>query len=104
MRWSRTARYDPLPPCKTGRASDLAQGAPRTFRNVRIGALPGSLVPHFFDTLARSGRLGIHISAAGADDHHMLEASFKALARALRAAVAVDPGRAGEIPSTKGSL
>jgi len=74
------------------------------FASDRIGALPGSLVPHFFDTLARSGRLGIHISAAGADDHHMLEASFKALARALRAAVAVDPGRAGEIPSTKGSL
>jgi imidazoleglycerol-phosphate dehydratase len=74
------------------------------FASDRIGVLPGSLVPHFFDTLARTGRLGIHISAAGADDHHMLEASFKALARALRAAVAVDPGRAGEIPSTKGSL
>jgi imidazoleglycerol phosphate dehydratase HisB/histidinol-phosphate/aromatic aminotransferase/cobyric acid decarboxylase-like protein len=74
------------------------------FASERIGALPGSLVPHFFDTLARSGRLGIHVSGAGADDHHVLEASFKALARALRAAVAEDPRRAGEIPSTKGSL
>jgi imidazoleglycerol-phosphate dehydratase len=61
-------------------------------------------VPHFFDTLARSGRLGIHMSGAGTDDHHVLEAAFKALARALRAAVAEDPRRAGEIPSTKGSL
>jgi histidinol-phosphate/aromatic aminotransferase/cobyric acid decarboxylase-like protein/imidazoleglycerol phosphate dehydratase HisB len=74
------------------------------FAGERIGLLPGSLVPHFFDTLARSGRLGIHISGAGSDDHHLLEAAFKALARALRAAVAADPGRAGAIPSTKGSL
>jgi histidinol-phosphate aminotransferase len=74
------------------------------FASDRIGALPGSLVPHFFDTLARNGRLGIHMSGAGTDDHHVLEAAFKALARALRAAVAEDPRRAGEIPSTKGSL
>jgi imidazoleglycerol phosphate dehydratase HisB/histidinol-phosphate/aromatic aminotransferase/cobyric acid decarboxylase-like protein len=74
------------------------------FASDRIGALPGSLVPHFFDTLARSGRLGIHMSGAGTDDHHVLEAAFKALARALRVAVAEDPRRAGVIPSTKGSL
>jgi imidazoleglycerol phosphate dehydratase HisB/histidinol-phosphate/aromatic aminotransferase/cobyric acid decarboxylase-like protein len=74
------------------------------FAGERIGVLPGSLVPHFFDTLARSGRIGIHISGAGADDHHVLEAAFKALARALRAAVALDERRAGAIPSTKGSL
>ncbi len=74
------------------------------FTGERIGALPTSLVPHFFDTLARSGRIGIHVSGAGADDHHVLEAAFKALARALRAAVAVDPRRGGAIPSTKGSL
>jgi imidazoleglycerol-phosphate dehydratase len=74
------------------------------FAGERIGVLPGSLVPHFFDTLARSGRLGIHVSGAGSDDHHVLEAAFKALARALRAAVALDERRPGEIPSTKGSL
>jgi histidinol-phosphate/aromatic aminotransferase/cobyric acid decarboxylase-like protein/imidazoleglycerol phosphate dehydratase HisB len=74
------------------------------FAGERIGVLPGSLVPHFFDTLARSGRIGIHISGAGSDDHHVLEAAFKALARALRAAVALDERRAGAIPSTKGSL
>jgi len=74
------------------------------FASDRIGALPGSLVPHFFDTLARSGRLGIHVTGAGVDDHHVLEAAFKALARALRVAVAEDPRRAGGVPSTKGSL
>jgi len=74
------------------------------FASDRIGVLPGSLVPHFFDTLARNGRLGIHISAAGGDDHHVLEAAFKALALALRVAVAEDPRRAGTVPSTKGRL
>ena len=74
------------------------------FAGERVGLLPATLVPHFFDTLARSGRMGIHISGSGTDDHHLLEAAFKALARALRAAVAADPGRAGAIPSTKGSL
>jgi imidazoleglycerol phosphate dehydratase HisB len=74
------------------------------FAGERVGLLPGSLVPHFFDTLARNGRLGIHISGSGTDDHHVLEAAFKALARALRIAVAVDPGRAGAMPSTKGTL
>jgi imidazoleglycerol phosphate dehydratase HisB/histidinol-phosphate/aromatic aminotransferase/cobyric acid decarboxylase-like protein len=70
----------------------------------RIGALPTGLVPHFFDTLGRSGRLGIHLSGTGDDDHHILEAAFKALARALRAAVAPDERRAGRMPSTKGAL
>ena len=41
MRWSRTARYDPLSLRKTGRASDLAQGTPGTFRDARLGAFPG---------------------------------------------------------------
>jgi imidazoleglycerol-phosphate dehydratase len=70
----------------------------------RVGALPASLVPHFVDTLARNGRLGIHISASGVDDHHVLEAAFKALALALRQAAAIDPARAGDVPSTKGAL
>jgi len=48
--------------------------------------------------------MGIHISGAGADDHHVLEAALKALALALRQAWEPDPGRAGAVPSTKGSL
>jgi imidazoleglycerol phosphate dehydratase HisB/histidinol-phosphate/aromatic aminotransferase/cobyric acid decarboxylase-like protein len=70
----------------------------------RIGELPASLVPHFFDSFSRAGRLAIHLDATGDDDHHVVEAAFKSLALALRAAVAADPGRAGELPSTKGAV
>jgi histidinol-phosphate aminotransferase len=76
---------------------DLALGAPA------IGRMPTSLVPHFFDTLARRGRLGLHVSATGEDAHHVTEAAFKAVALALRAAVEPDPARSG-VASTKGVL
>ena len=76
---------------------DLALGAPL------IGRLPSSLVPHFFDTLARRGRLGLHVSATGDDAHHVTEAAFKAVALALREAVEPDAARSG-IASTKGVL
>ena len=52
----------------------------------RIGAVPASLFPHFLDTLARRSRIGLHVSAEGSDDHHRVEAAFKALALALRTA------------------
>lgn len=73
------------------------------FRGERIGALPAQLVEHALESLARTGGLTLHLRAAGRNDHHVAEAAFKALARALRAAVAVDPRRAG-VASTKGSL
>jgi imidazoleglycerol-phosphate dehydratase len=69
-----------------------------------IGELPASLVPHFFDTLARNARLGLHIRGSGGDDHHLVEAAFKAFALALRAACEMDARRAGSVPSTKGAL
>jgi len=69
-----------------------------------IGELPASLVPHLFDTLARNGRLGLHLRGSGADDHHLVEAAFKAFALALREACEADAGRAGAVPSTKGAL
>ena len=68
-----------------------------------IGELPTSLVPHFFDTLSRQSRIGIHLSGAGQDDHHLVEAAFKSLALALRAACTVDDRRSS-VPSTKGAL
>ena len=68
-----------------------------------IGELPSPLVPHFFDTLARQSRIGIHLGGSGQDDHHLCEAAFKSLALALREACAVDPRRES-IPSTKGTL
>ncbi len=68
-----------------------------------IGALPTSLIPHLFESLSTNARIGIHLNGRGRDDHHTVEAAFKALALALRAAWSVDPARAG-VPSTKGSL
>jgi imidazoleglycerol-phosphate dehydratase len=69
-----------------------------------IGQLPTSLVGHFFESLAVHGRMNVHARVLyGRDDHHQAEALFKALGRALRGAVALDPRRSG-VPSTKGTL
>ncbi len=66
-----------------------------------IGSLPASLVPHFLETLAVRGGVTLHVTAVGRDDHHLAEATFKALARALRHACAIDPALHGSSPSTK---
>ena len=69
-----------------------------------VGGLPTSLVQHFMESFAVTARGTLHARVeVGRDDHHKAEALFKALARALDAATALDPRRAG-IPSTKGSL
>ena len=70
-------------------------------RGVMIGALPATLVPHFLETFALRGGLTLHVVASGRDDHHLAEATFKALARALRQACAVDPALRGQTASTK---
>jgi imidazoleglycerol-phosphate dehydratase / histidinol-phosphatase len=71
------------------------------FRRERVGELPTELVPHFFRSLADSLRASIHVRLAGENDHHQVEAAFKALGRALRDAFRVE---GGGIPSTKGML
>ena len=73
------------------------------FTTDRIGNLTTQNIPHALEALTRTAGLTLHLSARGANDHHIAEAAFKALARALRAAVAADPSRTG-VPSTKGSL
>ena len=73
------------------------------FRGQRVGTLPTQLVDHALDAFARSAGVTLHLRASGRNDHHVAEATFKALARALRAAVSPDPRRHG-VPSTKGSL
>jgi len=66
---------------------------------------PTSLTAHIFESFASNARITLHIRvlSAGRDAHHIVEGQFKALARALRIAVAVDP-RVGGVPSTKGLL
>jgi imidazoleglycerol-phosphate dehydratase len=64
----------------------------------------GSLTRHVFETLAHHAGFALHVRVlAGRDPHHLVEAQFKALARALRDAVALDPREQG-VPSTKGAL
>jgi len=66
-----------------------------------IGSLPATLVPHFLETFAARGGLTLHVVGSGRDDHHLAEAAFKALARALRQGCAVDVTLADRIASTK---
>ena len=68
------------------------------------GSYVGSLTRHVFETLAHHAGIALHVRVlAGRDPHHIVEAQFKAVARALRAAVARDP-RVDGIPSAKGTL
>ncbi|MGC2191182.1 MAG: imidazoleglycerol-phosphate dehydratase HisB [Candidatus Dormiibacterota bacterium] len=74
------------------------------FVSGEVGGIPTSLLEHFFEALSRSGKLTLHLAASGADNHHIAEASFKALARALRQASRRDPRLQGRSASAKGSL
>jgi imidazoleglycerol-phosphate dehydratase len=72
-------------------------------RTQQIGELPTELVPHFFQSFATEARCNLHARMlSGSNDHHVVEAVFKGLARALHAASRIDPARAGRVPSTKG--
>ncbi|MBK6319701.1 MAG: imidazoleglycerol-phosphate dehydratase HisB [Dehalococcoidia bacterium] len=70
-----------------------------------IGGLPPDLFNHFLESFAFAAKLNLHVRVLeGVNDHHRIEAAFKAMARALDAAVRVDPRRGGDIPSTKGTI
>jgi imidazoleglycerol-phosphate dehydratase len=73
------------------------------FRGERVGELPLQLVEHAIEAFARTAGATIHLRGIGRNDHHLAEAAFKALGRALRAACEPDPRRRG-VASTKGSL
>jgi len=73
------------------------------FRGERVGELPLQLVEHALDSFTRTARATLHLSGSGRNDHHLAEAAFKALGRALRIACEIDPRRIG-IASTKGTL
>jgi len=89
----------------SGRPYCVHTGEPEGQEFVTIGgAYLGSLTRHVFETLAFHAHLGLHVRVlAGRDPHHIVEAQFKAFARALRDAVAFDPRETG-VPSTKGTL
>jgi len=73
-----------------------------TFDREDIGQLPAENVKHFLEAFAQEGRLNLHARLlSGENDHHRVEALFKALARALRAAVSIDERIAEQVPSTK---
>ncbi|PPU75531.1 MULTISPECIES: bifunctional histidinol-phosphatase/imidazoleglycerol-phosphate dehydratase HisB [Xanthomonas] len=71
------------------------------FKRERVGDMPTELVPHFFRSICDASGLNLHLSVRGDNDHHKVEACFKALARALRQAIRRE-GTA--LPSTKGAL
>lgn len=72
-------------------------------RTDHVGTLTTQNIPHLLEALTRTAGLTLHITSTGSNDHHVAEAAFKALGRALAAAVTIDPRRSG-IPSTKGTL
>jgi imidazoleglycerol-phosphate dehydratase len=99
-------------PMDEARASCAIDISGRPFLTFEAGALaPGvtggfdhELTEEFFRAVSSSARITLHVTVeAGTNAHHMIEAAFKAFARALRAAAAIDPAETG-VPSTKGTL
>jgi len=83
----------------SGRAYFVFEGS---FPRENVGALPTELVPHFFRSLADALGANLHLSVHGENTHHMIEACFKAVGRALRPALA--RGAGSDVPSSKGVL
>ena len=75
------------------------------FPSAKIGTFDTELVREFFQALSTHGGITLHVDRIhGLNSHHIAEASFKAVARALREAVEPDPRMSGVLPSTKGAL
>ncbi|HXW48305.1 MAG TPA: imidazoleglycerol-phosphate dehydratase HisB [Xanthobacteraceae bacterium] len=75
------------------------------FVRAKIGPFDTELVQEWFQAFAINAGVTLHVATLyGGNDHHIAESCFKGLARALRAAIAIDPHAANEVPSTKGTL
>jgi len=75
------------------------------FGRAKIGPFDTELIQEWFQAFAVNAAVTLHVATLyGGNDHHIAESCFKGLARALRAAVAIDPRAANEVPSTKGTL
>ena len=75
------------------------------FVRAKIGTFDTAFVQEWFQAFAVNAAVTLHVATLyGSNDHHIAESCFKGLARALRAALAIDPRAANEVPSTKGTL
>jgi len=103
------AMTTPMDEARASCAIDIS-GRPFTLFEAQLppgvtGGFEHELTEEFFRALANAAKLTLHLRVeAGTNAHHMIEAAFKAFARALRQAVAIDPAEIGMVPSTKGTL
>jgi imidazoleglycerol-phosphate dehydratase len=75
------------------------------FSRDKLGDFDTELFREFFQAFAQNAGITLHVETLyGDNNHHIAESAFKALALALRAAVAIDPRKADQVPSTKGAL
>ena len=75
------------------------------FTRGKLGQMDTELFKEWFQAFAQASGITLHVECLyGANNHHIVESCYKGLARALRQAVTIDPRRAGEVPSTKGTL
>ena len=101
--------YAPMDEALTRVAIDIS-GRPFTvwklaFTQEKLGEWDTELVEHWFQSFAQTAGLTLHVeNLYGANNHHLAESAYKALARALRQAVSIDPRKADAVPSTKGTL
>jgi len=101
--------YAPMDETLTRVAIDIS-GRPylvwRTqFTQSKLGDFDTELFEHWFQSFAQAAGITLHVETLyGRNNHHIVESAFKALARALRTAIEVDPRKADQIPSTKGTL
>ena len=101
--------YAPMDEALTRSAIDIS-GRPFLVWNVgftqeKLGEWDTELVEHWFHSFAQTAGLTLHVeNLYGRNNHHLVESAFKALARALRQAVEIDPRKADAVPSTKGML
>jgi len=99
----------PMDECLTRVALDIS-GRPwlvwkTRFTVTRLGDLDTELIEHWFHSFAQAAGITLHVETLyGTNNHHIVESAFKGLARALRAAVEIDPRKGDAIPSTKGTL
>ncbi|HET8611275.1 MAG TPA: imidazoleglycerol-phosphate dehydratase HisB [Sphingomonas sp.] len=103
------AAYAPMDETLTRAAIDIS-GRPYLvwrsgFTQAKLGDFDTELIEHWFHSFAQAAGVTLHVETLyGRNNHHIAESAFKALARALRAAIETDPRKADAVPSTKGTL